>query len=161
MLKDTRPIVQEEVHRPSDFAKLTKLHELLSWALADLAFVERQPEYGVDMTTWMTIRDDNKCYVCLGGAVLANTFKFLPYDPWPMDDEFIALDQLRRGSVAGAWRALHSEPHPWNFIQHFRWSRTVKAMQTLNRGVTPYEVRKEVWWANMRNLEQDLIEAGV
>jgi hypothetical protein len=78
---------------------------LIRLALADLAAVEANPRYAVNMDSWHKPWQ-GRCHVCLAGAVMANTFgadpsKFL----YPSDvcgdetafDRLIWLDKLRNG----------------------------------------------------------------
>ncbi len=82
-----------------------KLSALLQLALRDLKKCEKQPEYEVDMATWHErVSAMNICYVCLAGAVMAQTLGVGPgktclpsnfSDEWK--EAFFRIDNCRGG----------------------------------------------------------------
>ena len=95
-----------------------KLSDCIDVALADLAKVERSKKYIVNMAIWH-LAVEEKCAVCLAGAVMAKTLD-LPatedrFDPVGFgkhnDFRLAALNYLRCGSprlafCLGLWRRL-------------------------------------------------------
>lgn len=104
----------------SNLAKLKAANtpsKLLRLAIDDMKAVVANPAYKIDMGTWHCMSHDKKCYVCLSGAVLANTVKlprtkrFLPYsfsnfktfNPIPhhahLVKRIVALNEIRQGNL--------------------------------------------------------------
>lgn len=88
----------------------------IRYAIDDLEAAERSRLYEVDMDTWHApAGDDNRCYVCFAGAVLANRHAIQPHQTYVgpfvadgpneysiderWDDQFNALDEFRTGYV--------------------------------------------------------------
>lgn len=96
-----------------------KASELLKLALADLAKVEANPQFQIDMGEWFTPRGNETCAVCFAGAVMASTIgcdvtKFLcPTDVTPgWTAALQALNEFRRGKIERAYSDLKREvPH--------------------------------------------------
>jgi len=54
----------------------SKLGDLIRLAIKDLEACESTPGYLIEMAEWHTyVPDEDICYVCLAGAVMANTLK--------------------------------------------------------------------------------------
>lgn len=103
----------------------TKLSALIKVALKDLKKVEKDKNYKVNLSMWHQTFDDDVCYVCLAGAVLAKSLKidrkasicrrnggflmifneqFIKKElPVP---QMLALDDVAVGGVGHAVRAL-------------------------------------------------------
>lgn len=90
-----------------------KFSQAMRMALKDLAKVEKDPKYRVDMGAWHLANayPNHKCAVCFAGSVMAKSFKLSPDEEasftsfqgkWP--SIFIALNRVRRGDVSGALR---------------------------------------------------------
>ena len=92
-----------------------KLSELIRVAVWDLIKTEQMPYlYRINMYAWHDYSDlDNKCHVCLAGAVMAQTIgvphaTMLPDDVIMLnrddddEDKLFALDEIRKGSVGAA-----------------------------------------------------------
>lgn len=90
----------------------TKPSDLIRLALKDLIQVERSKVYDIDMAEWhLSMEDEERgvtCAVCLGGAVMARTFKTpMTESPLPKDMPYRshnqkrleALDQFRTGCI--------------------------------------------------------------
>lgn len=92
--------------------------ELIRVALADLAWVEAQPEtYEVNMTQWHH-PDDGPCVVCLAGSVMAHTLGSKPSDdlgPNQFSDDIknklSALNWFRMGNIDFGLECMRI-PHP-------------------------------------------------
>jgi hypothetical protein len=168
MLKDTRAIVKSNLGGMTDFLNLTKLHEILGWALHDFAMVERDPEYKPDMYRWCEVMPyDNLCHVCLAGAVFAHTGGRRDARSnavlWSAAyDRMAAINELREGNVEQAWRCLHRCP---NYFRHpikgLRWCFAWMRAGLLTRGVPVYDLNGDHWWRSMKKLHKDLIEADI
>jgi len=90
-----------------------KPSELIRVALRDLEYVEKSPQYLVDMGTWFSsaIPGGRPCAVCLAGSVVVRSL--LKESPTRLEEEFIgpldfaypisgklyALDAFRRGCI--------------------------------------------------------------
>lgn len=93
-----------------------KLSQAIFMALNDLALVENDKRYFVNMSFWhtpaggdMEIVADDVCAVCLAGAVLAKTCKVSSaayISPYDLSSEWrrslLAVDRVRIGNVAAA-----------------------------------------------------------
>lgn len=100
-----------------------KPSELIETALRDLEAVERLPEtYRVDMRMWHSWgSSEKKCYVCLAGAVMAQSLGAGPerdLDPTEFDEEYsklIALNYFRCGDITvglmhmSAWKTEYED----------------------------------------------------
>jgi hypothetical protein len=84
---------------------------LLRVALADMELCEDNPNFSIDMTSWFSPSViDDRCFVCMAGAVMAQTLKSPTIEPLcPSDfdnyvviDALKALDELRRGNIGQA-----------------------------------------------------------
>jgi hypothetical protein len=90
--------------------------ELLTVALADLAAVERDPRYRINMGSWHVPEEDGTCSVCLAGAVMARTLDMNPLKPLgpcdagvleeSLENKLQALDELRNGDLREALELL-------------------------------------------------------
>lgn len=98
-----------------------KPSKLIRLAIKDLEAVEKNPRYTIDMTTWHTPSSGLKgCFVCLAGAVMAQTLRAdregnrLPHDfkktfgllPSKNHKRLEALDFFRRGLLYAGLQVL-------------------------------------------------------
>lgn len=125
-----------------------KPSELIRVALADLAKVEADPRYVVDMGMWhepLAPPFDGKCAVCLAGAVMAGTLGISAersLRPEDFDDDtnrkLDDLDEMRLGWV----------PDRFDFSDH-------------GRPITKYADNPARFRADMERFASDLEEAGL
>lgn len=85
-----------------------KLSQAIMLALNDLALVEKNPKYEVDMADWHYYEDDT-CFVCFAGSIIAQTFGVNPKKTiWANSFDadwkhiFYALDGIRKGDIVSA-----------------------------------------------------------
>lgn len=85
-----------------------KPSELIRLALSDLRKCEADPRYSIDMWAWHAPFLNDRCYVCLAGAVMAKSINASITDelaPSDFDGEIStklnALDCFRLGDIAG------------------------------------------------------------
>ena len=83
--------------------------ELIRVAIRDLEAAERDPAYKIDMAYWHDLLFDDRCHVCLAGAVLAKSLHLDPgaqfhprrydhrRDSKTVSDKMLWLDDARRG----------------------------------------------------------------
>lgn len=124
----------------------TKLHELLSLALDDLAKAEQSPDCVVNMEYWRNRTQSGRCLVCLAGAVMQFSLEDAEADSaWDYDEDtrprLEALNCLRLGCVSDAVRCLKGDH---------------EAARRLSRDITRYKQDRSAWWAEMRQLLADL-----
>lgn len=87
---------------------------LIRLALSDLMDVARDPRYRIDMAQWHEPDEQGElCYVCLSGAVAANTLKLPPDRSLSWDqisddasNKLTAIDDLRTGEISLAFETL-------------------------------------------------------
>ena len=162
MLNDTRPIVRTK----EAFLALTKLHEIMEWALHDFDLAAANPKYRIAMNTWYQEQpQDHPCLVCFAGAVIAYTLspEWYRNAPWfapgvvtgytPGVSHMLALNSLRRGLVADAWIAMHG----YDSLE----SPDHRTARALNRGVVSYADSPSIWRRQMDKLQRDLREADL
>ena len=95
------------------FMKTNKLSVLLSLALDDLELVSKDYNYVINMDFWHAKeKGDKRCEVCLGGSVLAKTFKY-PLENATLDDtcprlldKLHTINYIRRGNLVMALEYL-------------------------------------------------------
>jgi len=134
-----------------------KMSELIALAIKDLKACEKLSEvYEINMEFWHNPHN-NKCKVCLAGAVMAQTLEASPYafiGPSEFDDDYeeeniqaklFALDLLRSGETKDAFTELNQETPD----------------KSLYRKITPYEDSPEKFKQEMIILAADLQEAGL
>ena len=128
--------------------------ELLRCALTDLMRCNNDPDYQVTMNGWHIpfIHGEDKCGVCLAGAVMAqslgaNISRWMRPDNYKdeIDRRLVALDFLRLGLVGSA------------FI-YFRFSASKGAK--FDRCITPWEASSTSFLVQMFQLADDLDAAG-
>lgn len=149
------------------------LHELLDVAMEDVAALEKDPDYEIQMDeTWHlptsqfsqeTLRTFTNpraaCVICAAGATMVRRFhasKRRGYRPSSFghrnEVRLKAIDWLRLGDVSAAWNILYSdEPFPDVPIY----------VSALNREVVIYEKDRAQWWEDAMELHMDLRKAGV
>lgn len=127
---------------------------LIRVALCDLRKVEQDPKFRVDMTRWM-YRDNVVCYVCLAGAVMAQSLGIMgmvseeltPIETFILDaesDKLRALNEFRAGRVNSGLFVMGLPHHGWHVEL-----------------ITPYHVNKDRFHSDMRRLADKLEEAGL
>lgn len=80
---------------------------LIRLALSDLSKCESDPRYTIDMLTWHE-HIDGTCFVCLAGAVMAQTLSIPHYRfATPIHKELYALNEFRRGRIKAGLMFLH------------------------------------------------------
>lgn len=91
--------------------------DLIRLAIGDLALVEADPNYRVNMWTWHAPRLGEPCNVCLAGSVMAKTLDCAPTkstDPWSFPGgvaaKLNALNYFRTGEVTAGLREMGMEP---------------------------------------------------
>lgn len=132
---------------------------LIRVALADLAKVEADPKYRVDMSEWVLWDGDSSpCEVCFAGAVIVGTLgggpnfteDFFRSHPHLFDSgtsrKLHALDAFRNGYVSLA-------------LEHMGIYGRDKVL--LNRTLSPYEIDRAAWRADMEKLANDLQMVGI
>lgn len=131
--------------------------ELLLIALKDLESVENNESYIVDMGTWHspTLRDNNVCHVCLGGAVIAGTLKIDPSFLLYVDSfenhpdivkKLLALDSFKEGHVDAGLNYLKVDrPNPIKYKYFMR----------------SYQIDPIDWKEGMRKIVTDLQQVGL
>lgn len=135
-----------------------RLHVILRIALDDLKKVERSKAYIVRMDTWHTPYHHLKnapCAVCLAGSVMAKTCEADRTEASYVYDfsvknmpVFSALDLLRSGAVAEAWRQMFGKGK-------------IGQARGLDRRIMPYSVDATAWWQQMEQLHADLVAADL
>ncbi len=131
----------------------SKMSNLLSLAFKDFESIEKTPGYRIHMGSWHSYNEDyQQCFVCMSGAVMANTLKvprkrFQPpsYSRWngKIVQKLIAIDYLRKGLVYEAAVELDIDPDVFRF-------------SSLNRPICPYAINIEAFKTDIRKLIKDL-----
>lgn len=119
-----------------------KLHHLLDMALTDLAVLEHDPAYAVNMGFW--VFDATPCLVCLAGAYLVrhhNIRTTVGLDR-TLARYAAAIDFLRTGNVMQAMVRLGGS--------------NAETADRLNREIPGYN--EPNWWSEMHRLLNDLKE---
>ncbi len=122
------------------FAQANTLAEVLALALDDFESVLDDLRYAIDLENWhRPVENDNRCFVCLSGAVMAQRLDAdIEHCRAPEDFEtelqLVALDDLQKGSVDTAADRLE------------RWSADVGLVKALTAKWRPililqYEAR--------------------
>ena len=127
-----------------------KASDLIYLALHDLELCEKNSKYKIDMGRWHRFRDDNLCYVCLAGSVIAQTLKYpilktvLPSQLINYEKKLIALEKFRVGDVWGGLIILNKKYKNFDFNLDF------------NGCGYDYMDNKKKWKLRMRKLIRDL-----
>ena len=131
-----------------------KPSELILVALHDLELCEADKNYKIDMGDWHAHNiSNNKCYVCLAGAVMAKNLdvdkaKYI-HDPddlgYELGKVLDAIDALRCGRVHSAFHSLDLKP---------------KLGERFNRKMSYYSKGANQFKLDMTMLAFDLWEAG-
>lgn len=125
-----------------DVLNAMKLSDLLAVGLWDVAAVERDDRYQVDMDNWH-LHVGGACHVCLAGSVLARHF-----DPeesaYHLAFWIDALDRLRRGDIDSAVYCLTRADSPIG-----------------NRDIPDYDGPSGEWWPAMLKLHDELVAADL
>tara|TARA_B100002049_G_scaffold229961_1_gene206248 strand:+ start:156 stop:578 length:423 start_codon:yes stop_codon:yes gene_type:complete len=128
--------------------------DVIEVALADLEFVEADPRYRIDMSTWHEPLSGNHCAVCFAGAVMAKTLKSpVGSDKHPGNfsgrtaKRLGALDDFRCGEVADG-------------LMNFGVEWTPELASEWDFRPTPYAVDPEEFKADMRDLAKRLRAKG-
>jgi len=141
-----------------------KLGKMLTKALDDLEWVEKNPKFKVNMKTFARrLNKSGVCEVCLGGTQLIDG---LPNDPINLCDgdsvfsvvskslarKMFALDNLRQGLVGEAIAELEN-PDPKETV--------FGDGHELDCDVADYHNNPELWKAQMRLLAVKLEQANI
>jgi len=141
-----------------------KLGKMLTKALDDLEWVEKNPKYKVNMGAFAKRKSAKGiCEVCLGGTQLIDG---LPSDPISLIDgdsvlnvvsdslarKMFALDNLRQGRVGEALAELEN-PDPKEIVYGND--------HALDRDVEDYHTNPRLWKAQMRLLAVELEQANI
>lgn len=139
-------------------------HELIRAALADLEKVEADPNYEINMRTWVDYRRPNgKCAVCLAGAVMAKTLDCRVDEDtgtanpknfdWAIERKLLALNEFRTGCVLDGLSLFYDcSPTVFDYL-----SRNLKM-----RLIPEYDWSGPQYFKDeMRRLANDLQEAGL
>lgn len=155
------------------------LSELLRLSLEDIDIVRKNPKYVIDMDNWHFWNyKDNKCYVCLSGAVMSNSLKIderqCVFDPTDLNDRnqsdeylynhrtvdfektrewvipLFNLNRLRRGEI---WDAI--------LFSGYSVDRFIKSGLPDNVCIPEYtEQNYEEWRQSLLELADQLEKAG-
>lgn len=131
-----------------------KMSDLILLALDDLAKVEKDKRYHVDMWTFHE-KNGDKCDVCFAGSVMAMTLgkkinhRAFP-DSFPEDTRWklVALDELRMGNVGNAADLMD--------ISHYQ----KYCARYFSTEIAKYETDKSAFKRDMKKLAKDLAKAG-
>lgn len=138
-----------------------KLSDLIELALNDLAEVERDPRYSVEMWDWHEKKEDY-CSVCLAGAVMAKTLG-VPYGKTSFPDYFAnekieralnAIDRVRIGFVGSALHWLNSEMNE-DLVSRMNRKFRIRLGQ-----FQPYSINSDEFKTTMQKIATDLREMG-
>jgi hypothetical protein len=126
---------------------------LIRLALEDLARVEDDDRYAVDMTEWHTPRGDGKCHVCFAGAVMKGVHgpdRFLHDGDFTEEtrNKLIALNYFRMGFIETGIEAMDGD------------------VQKLPRGmahmrIVPYSWDRAAFRTSMEEMVAKLEETGL
>jgi hypothetical protein len=123
--------------------------ELIRLALEDLRKCESSSRYEVSMDLWHYPHGD-KCYVCLAGAVMAQTLNcppdrmMFPHQLSPeWVDRLLSLEHFRAGYVNAGLYVLRLK----NIM--------------INRGVRDYECNRDGFFEDMELMASDLEKEGL
>jgi len=139
-----------------------KLSGVIEIALNDLAQVETDPDYKVDMWDWhVSRRHDDRCHVCLAGGVLAKTFRYPPTKTvtpyWILDTHdrvrLVALDELRQGNLAVALQLLYGMGGAEKLLEEHDLPRAID--------IRPYSLEPAAFKARLAELVSLLKEKGL
>lgn len=85
---------------------VTKLSQLLEVAVRDMKMVKANPRYVFHVSSWHTPAPDNRCVVCVAGAIMAGELGADPnmkIDPYNLPDRDLillhAIDDIRQGVI--------------------------------------------------------------
>lgn len=133
----------------------SKMSQLILVALKDLAKVEKDSRYRINMnmyhgTLW---QESEKCPVCLAGAVMAKTLKTPIHEmreptDWPkgIREKLYAIDYLRVGDINSAADELNIKPP--------------RAFKFSDVNIISYERNKRKFHRDMKKLASDLKKVG-
>jgi hypothetical protein len=145
----------------------TKLSELAEISLQELEAVERDPRYHVWMGVFAAtgMRED-KCSVCMAGAVLCNRLGYQGGNVWDTDDldscvesvtlyrKLLAIDALRIGNIDGAQDLmLAGVQRPYESGRHWTDSQ--------NNAIVDYHDNPKIFKRQFREFIQDLKRRGL
>lgn len=123
---------------------------LIRFALADLALVEADPRYFVEMGDWH-YPSAGTCEVCLAGAVMAKslgTSPDTPHHPFdfedPLANKLRALNFFHTGDLQAAFLVLDLPDPPF-----------------LGADITPYDHNPAQFRSDMADLATELMEHGL
>lgn len=140
--------------------------QLIRLALADLRACEADPKYVISMNEWYR-RSGDICYVCMAGAVFAQTLGFSGNLNWvPGDDiermteevrreiseKFSAIDDFRKGDITYGLSQMGYDAHE---------SDDLDLDIPIYRDIPIYEENREAFHAAMLKLADYLEAAGL
>ncbi|MEM6789708.1 MAG: hypothetical protein AAF715_19475 [Myxococcota bacterium] len=101
-----------------------KLSELLRLAVRDAQACEKDPSYTLSMNCWHEQFYDDKCHVCMSGAVMAKTLKASREGcTWPTDfnetdsRRLTSVDRMRAGFLHRADASAQVSRRFMKFVQ--------------------------------------------
>jgi ribosomal protein S27AE len=135
---------------------------LLRLALEDLEKVENDKRYEVDMNVWVQ-REQDICYVCFAGAVMAETLDATEEDIFGWGtctdkdaySKLLALDRFRTGNIDGAYRELgRHKPDSIPLYAFDAWlvNCDVNGEYDGTGKTTSYKDNRNLWWNYMLDL---------
>ena len=134
-----------------------KPSELIRLALHDLELCEQDDRYSINMGHWHA-PSKNKCYVCLGGSVMAKSLNAdILKDLRPLDcndkteAKLLALDEFITGYIYDGIKLLRPES-----FKHMRFDNLSD-----KRDIIPYEENPEEFKQQMHQLADDLEREGL
>ncbi len=147
------------------FKKFGKLpgrpSKLIEIALIDLAKVERSKKYTVNMEflhehILESSMMKSECLVCLAGAVLVKTVKI------PFKADYVGFGQLRDAGIKEAPALDALDDFRVGFVHNGLERLGINFMgYGLSRSITPYDISKNQFRADMVKLMEDLKAVGL
>lgn len=172
--------------KPKKLPKL--LSEGLRLALKDLAWIEANPKYQINMGIWHTPRfesidkptsDDpykqvkkfEVCEVCFAGSVIAHTMKCKPtedvnlyhFSP-AVRNKLLALDSIREGNISGAINNWYGDVESEKIFAELHKNPLLRidtVYDTIKVEVTNYDSDPDLWWADMEHIADALEQLGL
>lgn len=101
-----------------------KLHKLIKVAYKDIMTIANDSRYVLNMKTWHEVNSDNRCHVCLAGAVMAGSLNADIKDTLDIDDfssvadSLYAINYIRMGEYTFALREFYlSRTGEYKFLE--------------------------------------------
>lgn len=151
---------------PEELSK-APLSAVIRVALDDLAKVEADPRYEVDMGVWHDDITPGRCHVCLAGAVMAGTMGIPPTQEVTTPEDAIALYARDEMSDAVSHR-INARLHALNLVRgaHISaaldfWFDIVPPKGAEWPTVTPYDVDPAAFRRDLLKVAAALEERGL